>query len=298
MIRTLALLISLPLAAQNLQGVIDLHVHADPDTVARSIDFLDAARLAKSRGLRAILIKNHYEPTAAMAYLVRKEVPGIEVFGGIVLNRAVGGINAAAVDRMPLVKGGYGRVVWMPTFDAENQVRFSKENRPFVSVSKSGALLPEVLSVLDIIAKRGLILATGHSSPAEVLLLIREAKRRGIDRIIVTHGMLPPVSMTPAQMRDAGQLGAKVEFVYNAMIGPNKAYEMADCVHAIREIGPEHCFISSDLGQAGNPLHTDGLAAFLRGLADAGFTRQELDLLSKKNPALVLGLTSVQQRAR
>lgn len=290
MLRILPFLLTLPLAAQDLRGVIDIHVHGDPDTMPRSVDFIDAARNAKSRGLRAIVIKNHFEPTAAMAYLVRKEVPGIEVFGGIVLNRPVGGLNAAAVDRLPQVKGGYGRVVWMPTFDAENQVRYSKENRPYVSVSKDGALLPETLSILEIIAKRRLTLATGHSSPAEVLLLIREAKRRGIDRIVVTHGMLPPVAMTPAQMREAGRLGAKIEFVYNAMIGVNKAYDMAACAKAIREAGPEHCIVSSDLGQAGNPLHTDGLAAFLKGLAAAGFTQKELDVMTKTNPALVLGL--------
>ena len=74
-------------------------------------------------------------------------VPGIEVFGGIDLNRSVGGINPAAIERMVLMKGGWGRVMWMPTFDAENQVRYSKENRPFVSVAKNGALLPEVKEV-------------------------------------------------------------------------------------------------------------------------------------------------------
>src|SRR5258707_5216717 len=110
------------LAAQPLNGVIDIHVHSDPDSVPRSIDAIDLARLAKSRGMRALVLKNHYEPTASLAYVVRQEVPGIEVFGGIDLNRTVGGINPAAVERMTLVKGGWGRLVWMPTFDAENQV--------------------------------------------------------------------------------------------------------------------------------------------------------------------------------
>jgi hypothetical protein len=120
-------------AAQTLEGVVDIHVHCDPDSVPRSIDALDITKLAKDRGLRGLVLKNHYEPTVSLAYLVRKQVPGIEVFGGIALNRTVGGINPAAVERMTQVKGGWGRVVWMPTFDAENQVRYSKESRPFVS---------------------------------------------------------------------------------------------------------------------------------------------------------------------
>jgi hypothetical protein len=283
-----------PLAAQDLRGVVDLHVHSDPDSVPRSVDALDAAKLAQSRGLRAILLKNHFEPTASLAYMVRQQVPGMEVFGGIVLNRAVGGINAEAVERMAMLKGGYGRVVWMPTFDAENHIRVTKEKRPQVSISKGGAPLPEVSAVLDLVAKRRLTLATGHSSPAEVLMLIREAKRRGIGRILVTHAMLNPVQMSAAQMREAAGLGAKIEFVYNALVGSSKAYSMEECAAAIREVGPDNCVLSSDLGQAGNPLHPDGLVAFLRGLAEAGFTSSELDLMSKTNPAALVGLPPVR----
>src|SRR5947207_12917023 len=115
----LFLIVSLSAHAQTLNGAIDMHAHADPDGVPRKLDAIDAAKLAKERGMRAIVLKNHYEPTASLAYIVRKEVPGIEVFGGIDLNRTVGGINPAAVERMTMVKGGWGRVVWMPTFDAE-----------------------------------------------------------------------------------------------------------------------------------------------------------------------------------
>src|SRR5437667_8092127 len=67
--------------AQTLDGAIDMHAHSYPDGVARSIDAVDLAKLAKSRGMRALVLKNHYEPTASLAYVVRKEVPGIEVFG-------------------------------------------------------------------------------------------------------------------------------------------------------------------------------------------------------------------------
>src|SRR5215467_7186592 len=145
-------------AQPSLRGVIDIHAHCDPDSVPRSIDAIDLARLARDRGMRGLVLKNHYEPTASLAYVVRKEVPGIEIFGGIDLNRTVGGVNPAAVERMTMMKGGWGRVVWMPTFDAENQVRFSKEKRPFVSVSRAGELLPEVKEVIALAAKNQLLL--------------------------------------------------------------------------------------------------------------------------------------------
>jgi hypothetical protein len=276
--------------AQSLNGVVDIHVHSDPDSVPRSIDAIDIAKLAKSRGIRALVLKNHYEPTASLAYLVRKEVPGIELFGGIALNRTVGGVNPAAVERMTRVKGGWGQVVWMPTFDAENQVRYSKENRPFVSVSRDGALLPEVKDVIAIIAKNQLTLATGHSTPAEVLMLIREARRQGVERIVVTHAMLAPVQMSVPQMHEAVKLGAKLEFVYNALIGPSKMFEIGDYAAAIRKVGPDACILSSDLGQTGNPLHPDGLEAFFAALRGEGFSAAEIETMAKRNPATLLGL--------
>jgi uncharacterized protein DUF6282 len=276
--------------AQSLDGVVDIHVHSDPDSMPRSIDAVDIARLARERGMRCLVLKNHYEPTASLAYIARKIVPGIELFGGIALNRSVGGVNPAAVERMTLVKGGYGRVVWMPTFDAENQVRYSKENRPFVSVSREGQLRPEVLEVLGIIARKKLTLATGHSSPAEDLMLVREARRLGVERIVVTHAMLPPVRMSVEQMKQAAAAGAYLEFVYNALIGPNKVFQMPEYAAAIRAVGPAYCILSSDLGQAGNPLHPDGLTAFFKGLRAQGFTAAEVEQMAKRNPARLLGL--------
>src|ERR1044071_7431282 len=162
---------SLAMGQARIDGVIDIHAHSGPDSTARSIDAIDLAKLAKARGMRGLVLKNHYESTAALAYIVRNEVPGIEIFGGIDLNLTVGGINPAAVERMTMMKGGWGRVVWMPTFDAENQVRDSKENRPFVSVVKNGDLAAEVKQVIALAAKHNLTLETGHSSPEEGLMI-------------------------------------------------------------------------------------------------------------------------------
>jgi hypothetical protein len=275
---------------QPLAGVVDIHVHADPDSVPRSIDAIDLARLAKERGMRALVLKSHWEPTASMAYLVRKAVPGIEIFGGIDLNLSVGGVNPVAVERMASIKGGWGRVVWMPTFDSENQVRYSKENRKFVPVSKNGVLLPEVKEVIAVVAKRGLTLETGHSSAAEGLAIVREGQRQGVKRMVVTHAMLAPIHMTIPQMQEAARSGAYLEFVYNALIGPNKEFEVGDYLKAIRAVGPEHCILSSDLGQATNPLHPDGLTAFFQALRAAGLSQAEIDAMAKTNPARAIGL--------
>jgi len=273
-----------------LAGVIDIHAHSAPDSTPRSIDAIDLARMAKERGMRGLVLKNHYESTAALAYIIRKEVPGIEIFGGIDLNRSVGGVNPAAVERMILMKGGWGRVVWMPTFDSENQVKSSKEKRPFVSVSKDGRLLPEVIEVIGLAAKNGLMLETGHSSAEEGLMIVREAKRQGVQHIVVTHAMQPPVQMTIPQMQEAARQGAYIEFVYNGLIGFKPQQQIGGYAKAIREVGIASCILSSDLGQPGNPLHPDGLAAFFEALRKEGFAQADIDRMSKVNPARALGL--------
>src|SRR5262245_26357124 len=285
-----ALLTSTARGQSSLSGVIDIHAHTDPDSVPRSIDAIDLARLAKERGMRGIVLKNHYEPTAAQAYLVRKEVPGIEVFGGIDLNRSVGGINPEAIEHMLQMKDGLGRVVWFPTFDSVNAVRKAKENRPFVSVVKNGRLLPEVLQVIALAAKHDLLLETGHSSPEEGLMIVREAHRQGVRHIVVTHAMKMPVGMTIPQMQEAAHEGALIEFDYGGLVGTNPEFRIEDYVRAIREVGPASCVLSSDLGQRGNPTHPDGLAAFFDELRKQGFSQAEIDLMSKTNPARALGL--------
>jgi len=270
--------------AQTLDGAIDMHAHSYPDGVARSIDAVDLAKLAKSRGMRAFVLKNHYEPTASLAYIVRKEVPGIEVFGGISLDLTVGGVNPAAVEWMTKGKGGYGKVVWLPTYDSENQA--GRSGRPFSPVVRNGVVTPEVSQVIAIAAKNNLVLETGHSSPAEALIIIREAKRQGVQNVMVTHAMSGSVNMSIADMQEAAKMGAYLELTFvRAGSDAAEAY-----VKAIRAVGPEFIVLSSDLGQANNPLHPDGLLAMYQYLASQGIPITDIDRMAKVNPAKLLGL--------
>jgi len=283
----ITLLIVVSSHAQTLEGVIDMHAHSDPDGTPRSIDAIDLARLAKTRGMRALVLKNHYEPTASLAYVVRKEVPGIEIFGGISLDLTVGGVNPAAVEWMTKVKGGYGRVVWMPTFDSEAQVLLTHQKRPFARVTKDGKVLPEVIQIMSIAAKHNLVLETGHSSPTESLLLIQEAKRQGVKHIMVTHALTNPGGpLSIAEIGQAAKLGAYIELVYT----PLTDAAIQKDVDAIRAAGAASVVLSSDLGQPGNPLHPDGLLAMYKALVAHGISEAEIVQMSKTNPARLLGL--------
>jgi hypothetical protein len=281
---------------QVLGGVVDVHAHSAPDESARSIDGVRLAAMAQARGLRAIVLKNHFESTASLAELAARAAPRLTVFGGVALNRPVGGINPAAVEHCVKIRGvkaGPSRckVVWMPTFDSEHMAKSAgTPEKPHVSVSKDGMLLPEVLQVLDLIAKHNLVLATGHSSPAEDLMLVREAAKRGVKGTIVTHPIHPMVGMTVEQCREAAGLGAYLEFTGNSMIGVQKFVSFEEVLKQMRAVGLERVVLSSDLGQAGNPLHPAGWHELYAGFRKAGLTPQEWNMITKRNPAAALGL--------
>ncbi len=282
-----------------LTGVIDFHVHSGPDSFTRSITDYEIARAAKKRGMAALVLKNHFTMTADRAYLAEKAT-GMKCFGGIVLNRAVGGLNAEAVKRMLSFTGDRGKVVWLPTFDAENHVRHFKEKRPFVSVVKESRIVPELKPILKLIAGNDLILETGHSSAEECLIIIRAATAAGVKKIVVTHAMSDPIGLTVAQMKQAAKLGAVMENVWlTNLTGPNshlpsqrhwRKISTAEYAKAIKAVGASHFILSSDLGQYLNPIHTDGMKAFILGLREAGISEKEIDLMCRRTPARLLGI--------
>ncbi len=277
--------------AISLKGAIDIHVHQGPDSAPRAIDADDVARQAKAAGMRAVVLKNHWEDTASLAYMVRKIVPGFEAFGGITQDMAVGGINIEAVKHMADMKGGYGRIVWLPTFDAQNQV---KDKGPEVKVSENGKLLPSVLALLDYIATRKqLALETGHVSAEEALMVVKEARARGIQHVVATHGMSGPTNLSVAQAQEFARMGGYIEFVYGATLEKGSTLTLEKYAAWIKAVGPEHCILSSDLGGARpypRPMPTAGMLEYMNGLHKLGLSVADINLMAKTNPAKVLGL--------
>jgi hypothetical protein len=282
-------------------GVIDMHVHSYPDVFGRNLDDIDVAQLAKARGLRGILLKNHISETASRAALVMKVVPGIEVFGGIVLNKAVGGINPDAVEWMHRVYGGRGKVVWLPTFESDKHVKtFGSKDAKGLVVAPNGKVTPEMEAILKIIARENLLLATGHVHAEEVVAVVKRAKELGVKNIIVTHGLTSVPGLSMAQAKEVTGMGAVIEICYlQFLAGPNAP--MAFLTHwqqvgakqvaqAIKEFGAASLVISSDLGQAGNMTHPDGLENAIAAMKREGISDADIDLMMRRTPAMLLGL--------
>ena len=259
----------------------------------------ELAQLAATRQMEALVFKNHVTATADRAWLARKHVPGIKIFGGLVLNHAVGGLNPQAVEWMWRMQGGHGRVVWFPTFDADNHVRRGGTAPSGIRVvDERGAVLPAVREVLAVCAQQRLVVHTGHASADEALVLIAAAREAGCDRIVVTHAQFDVVGMTTAHMKKAAALGGRMELCALGMLtGPDSPLEfmrhsarveLAETAACIRAVGARHFVLGTDLGQTGNPTPVDGLQMFVAALMAHGISAAEIQTMGREVPGSLL----------
>lgn len=162
-----------------------------------------------------------------------------------------------------------------------------------ISILKDdGQLLSEVGPVLEAIARNKLILATGHLSPREGLALIKEARKAGVEKIVVTHPLSSFVNYSIDQMRAALNAGATyLEHVFNdctpQVASPLPPSALGD---AIRAVGPEHCLMSTDSGQVVNPPPEKVMIWYIREMLDYGLGAKAIRTMTQINPRKILGL--------
>ncbi|HET8575989.1 MAG TPA: DUF6282 family protein [Methylomirabilota bacterium] len=293
----------MPLCDEVLRGAIDLHQHAAPSLFERITDDIGLASEARQRGMRGVLIKAHEQDTTGRAALVRRQVPGVEVYGGLVLNWIAGGLNPHAVDAS--IKMG-GRMVWMPTLSAQHHIGFfggshfgrsmKMKEAPKVAakgisvLDDEGALKDEVTEILGLIAEADICLSTGHLSPKEIRVLVPAARRAGVRKILITH---PDLGLSGISLEDQKALaaeGAVLEKDLIAMMPAWQSLNLEGMTKSIREIGPEHCVLGTDFGQLHHPTPAEGLRMFVQMLLERGFSPDELRTMVVGNPARLLGL--------
>ncbi len=275
-----------PTLPEWLEGAIDLHVHSAPDLDPRRYDDLELARAAERAGLRAVLIKNHHSSTVERAWLTSKVVPGVSVFGGVVLNETVGGLNPAAV-RLALRWGA--RQVWMPTRSALNHRRRHGQSQGITVLDSGGGLRPEVEEILQLMAEGDAILGTGHLSPEEGVILIERALALGVKKILVTH---PESRITPypiALQRELAARGAMFERCYVSTTHRG-GVPIEQVAQAIAEVGVETTVLSTDAGQPDTPPPVECLRLYAERLRALGFTPDQLRRMMCLNPARLLDL--------
>jgi hypothetical protein len=288
-----------------LTDAYDLHVHSGPDVLPRKFDDLDLAQRVIATGMKGCAIKSHYFCTAERAALARKLYPACDLVGSITLNDSVGGINPMAVE----MAGRAGaKIVWFPTVDAENEMEHlahSPANKqpywatikyqmdaegihsPTINILKGGRLQDEVIAVLDVIAKYNMILATSHVSHAEAFALVKAARERKVERIVVTHVTFPATFYSIEEQREFLKYGAFVEHCYTTLSTGKVSWEVF--LEQVRAIGPRHIILGTDLGGKTTDLFPDeGLAQFGKILLENGFTEEDVRTMIVHNPAALL----------
>ncbi len=282
-----------------LEGAIDLHIHSAPDIYPRILNDIELARLAQEMGMRAIVIKNHFDSTAGRARLATDET-GFPVFGAITLNHSVGGLNPHAVD-FALKLGA--KVVWLPTLHArkflekkdhvKNLSQALGEGIAGISLLREdGSLREELYPIFERIKQWDAILATGHISIEEARVVVREAAACGVNKIVVTHPLASFLNYSLDDMKELLDLGATyLEHVYNdttRQVGhpiPIRAlYE------GIRAVGAEHCIMSTDSGQWLNPIPVQQFGIYIQDMLNLGLSEREIRLMTSLNPAQALGI--------
>jgi|TARA_R100000501_G_scaffold17919_1_gene34952 hypothetical protein len=287
-----------------LKGAIDLHCHSGPSVMPRRLNHVEAIKEGEAAGLRAILFKDHYYSVTPVAALLDEIMPGkVKLLSGVPLNNTTGGLNPYAVEHG--FKLG-ARLVWMPTFSAANHIRHShrKQFLPtkekmldptmLTVIDERGALKDEVKQILDQIAEYDAVLSAGHLHISEIWPLFREAKERGVTRLLVNH----PSFLIDANHADLGELasmGAYLEHSCCMWAGvQGKNYTAEGLKGLIEAGGVPNTIIGSDLGQVGNPTPVEGLRYVIQMLIDLEYDDDDIRRLIGTNAATLMGLETAE----
>lgn len=294
------------LAVELLHGAVDMHIHGGPDAVRRIQDMSDIALCAKQAGMKAVMFKSHLTFTTEGAYFARKSVPGIEVYGGVVLNYAVGGLNPKAVEAA--IKLG-AKSIWMPSKDSAwtvYKVYITKETpwltsttpikkvEDGISILKGGLegdeLLPEVKEIIGMIAAADIILDTSHLSPKESLILASEAKKAGVKKIHLNHANASVTGASIEIQKEIACLGAYIGYAFVPCMPLYDRQDPGEIAKMIKAVGAEHSTIYSDFGMVTNPPPLEGMRMFIISLLSRGISEAEIRCLVSKNPSKLLGI--------
>lgn len=289
--------------AELLVGAVDLHCHSGPAAMPRILGHTEAFRMAEDAGFKALLYKDHYYVGMPHCAVLKDIYPDskVELFSGVALNNASGGINPHAVDHA--IKIG-GKIVWFPTFAAKNHIEayasksFPKTAKPMLPpipltvLDGSGKLIDEAKQICDLIAEGDIILAGGHLHASELFVLFEEAKRRGVKKMMVNHPSYI-IGCTDDDIRGLVELGAYMEHSICMFIpGRAKQHETEDLIHMMEVAGVDRTILGSDLGLTQAPKPVDGYRMIVSDLLDHQVPKADIRKITSTNASMLLNLAA------
>jgi hypothetical protein len=282
-----------------LDGAIDLHVHAGPSFFPRWGDGPAVARACLDAGMRGVLLKAHEGSTVEAAAALSGTHAPLDVAGGVVLNRYVGGINPDAAEAS--VRLG-GRCIWFPTIDSSDHVRAygstgaydhqsggTQDTCGLAVVDADGALTPPAREVLAIARDHDVCVATGHLSAQEIDRVLDAARDLGLRRVLVQHPCFATPRLDLDAVEHAVRRGACVELTYLSVSPMWNDVTIDRCVEVMRRVGSGSVVVSSDAGQPHNPSPPEALRSFAQSLHERGVPAADLRTALVDTPAELLG---------
>ena len=255
--------------------------------------------------MAGIMLKCHHESTVSRALLTEKQVPGIRVYGGIVLNRPVGGLNVDAVQAC--LRAG-GKEVWLPTTDTEfhrltfgsvgsyglrsmdSSTKQKNVTKGITIIDDNGHLVSEILDIIDLITEHDAILGTAHISHEELFALL-EYTRHHKTKVLITHPDFRVPNLDLPTLRKLTDMGGIAEIVavdyFN--LPTHHHPPLSRAYQAISEIGPYKFILSSDGGQPFNPNPVEAIRVVAEALFEMGIQQEWLKIIMSDTPAFLIG---------
>lgn len=309
-----------------MDGLVDIHVHGAPagGWLSGRPTVIQTTMAASEQKVAGLVFKDHNIMTNPYGLIVNELMDEVvklkaekgedftptKLYGGIVLNYAVGGLNPHAVQT---ALSGYGDCVevWLPSLHAQWQLDNIAEESGVhtkgivVSDPVTHDLVPEMVEILDIMADynknsegRRVALAACHVSNQEKFDLLRYIKAKGMDvDVVIDHITQQLTIATEEEMLEMIDLGAYLQFAETSCVPwtgmqdwiINFDFSFNVLKSLIAKRGVEHLCLASDSGQPSHEF-VPGWRSFLKTLLAQGVSYENVRLMSSDIPKKICGL--------
>ncbi|MEV6028694.1 DUF6282 family protein [Streptomyces sp. NPDC052036] len=276
---------------------IDVHYHVGPDAYVRRHTATTAGAIYVTHG-GWVVLKNHLGSTAAQAWEARRQ--GLPVSGSIVLNDMAGGFDLRAVEQAVIQHGddsGLRLIVHLPTVTGRShRSRLARTpshplladgQRPLTVTGSDGVLRRDVRELLRAARDLPVVISTGHADGQEVRLLVDEAVRLDLPRLMLNQ---PANPMTGLTCRDLTEVAA-AEQVWTEQTALTRLLEYQDRSDFadVLSLLPRVVY-SSDLGQTSQMDIEPWLEWSRRRFQESGLTPERITEITHTGPLQMLTL--------
>jgi hypothetical protein len=276
-----------------MDGAIDLHIHGGPDAYnARVYDEFEMATQACQVGMKAIVFKCQSTPSARSTYFLQKQVnqwaeehnkKKLDIFGGVVLNYSVGGLNPEAVRVSHRIGGKF---IWLPNIDASFHHKVMGTPGGIEVLDENDRVLPPLREILAMIAEGDMVLSLCHQSTKERFIIIDEAKKLGVRRIEICHPNQITAKMTLEQMKVAAEKGAFLSFSCAGFFPSQWCWD--ELMQATKVVGYDRLITSTDCGNVEFPSPLEAMRLLITGMLKRGIADKDVARIVKDNPSALL----------